>query len=323
MSSTANPAAEFARKTLDTLRGEDRDLFLYSGGIYPQPANQLVLSVLQRNPRKKNVSLLLTTYGGDAHQAYRLARLFRRLYKSFRVVVFGPCRSAGTLIAVGANALSFGVIGELGPLDVQLPKPDEIVLQSSGLDALEALAMLREAAFDAFESYMVEIVNKSSGRVSTKTACDISAQLVIGLFQPISQQIDPHKLSEVNRMMKIAKDYGERLGTPNLKTGQLDHLIEDYPSHGYIIDHEEAGDIFDKVLAASEAESATAGFHSNEVVTPASPATAKVIDIVSELEKLAETDSNGDQNEADQTNTKRRARRKGNPAPRKRKQEGS
>ena len=77
--------------------------------------------------------------------------------------------------------------------------------------------MLREAAFDAFESYMVEIINKSSGRVSTKTACDISAQLVIGLFQPICQQIDPHKLSEVNRMMKIAKDYGERLGTPNLK----------------------------------------------------------------------------------------------------------
>jgi ClpP class serine protease len=41
--------------------------------------------------------------------------------------VSGYCKSAGTLIALGANELAFGEHGELGPLDVQIAKRDEVL----------------------------------------------------------------------------------------------------------------------------------------------------------------------------------------------------
>ena len=36
------------------------------------------------------------------------------------------CKSAGTLLLIGATSLIISDRGELGPLDVQLSKPDEI-----------------------------------------------------------------------------------------------------------------------------------------------------------------------------------------------------
>ncbi len=216
---------------LADLGEQDRDLFLYSGSIDQNSVNDFFLAVLTRQEKpRSNISLILTTWGGDPHQAYRMAWLLKRLYSTFRVVVLGPCKSAGTLVAVGANELAFGLFGELGPLDIQLTKPDEIAVTNSGLDTLGALAIMRSQAFNSFEENMVDIIKKSRGLVSMKAASDMAAQLVIGLFQPMIQQIDPHRLSEVNRMMRIAKEYGKKLGMPNLKDdkeSQLDRLIEE------------------------------------------------------------------------------------------------
>lgn len=182
-----------AQQTLKDLEQDDRDLFLFSGEISHQTVSKLIPIVLRaREERGRGkASLVLTTNGGDAHYAYRLARLFQVLYEgpeNFRVVVLGPCKSAGTLVAVGAGDLAMGLFGELGPLDVQLAKRDEIALQASGLDTLGALATVQANAFDAFETYMVTIINRSRGTVSTKTACDIAATIVSGVFQPIASR---------------------------------------------------------------------------------------------------------------------------------------
>ena len=305
---------------LADLGEQDRDLFLYSGSIDQKSVNDFFLAVLTRQEKpRSNISLILTTWGGDPHQAYRMAWLLKRLYSTFRVVVLGPCKSAGTLVAVGANELAFGLLGELGPLDIQLTKPDEIAVTNSGLDTLGALAIMRSQAFNSFEENMVDIINKSRGLVSMKAASDMAAQLVIGLFQPMIQQIDPHRLSEVNRMMRIAKEYGKKLGMPNLKDdkeSQLDRLIEDYPSHGFIIDKDEAGTIFNTVLEASEHETNTAIIYPYSL-TPSDK--TKVIDIGTGLEKLvAELDGDKmEETEHGETTVgqtgpkKRRASRKG------------
>ena len=89
-----------------------------------------------------------------------------------------------------------------------------MVLQSSGLDHLGTLTLIRSHAFAAFQDYMLQLVGKSQGAISTKTACEIASQLVAGLFEPISAQIDPHRVSEVQRVMDIAKMYGKRLEAP-------------------------------------------------------------------------------------------------------------
>lgn len=280
--------AKIVEKIFSNLESEDRDLFLYSGAVDKQSVNELFKVVLGRKDQlRSNVSLILTTWGGDPHQAYRMARLLQKFYSNFRVVVMGPCKSAGTLVTIGANELAFGFLGELGPLDMQLYKPDEIGVINSGLDTLGALAIMRNHAFAVFEDCMMDIINKSRGTVSMKTASDVASQLVIGLFQPIVRQIDPHRFSEVNRMMKITKEYGKRLGMPNLKDekeSRLDNLIEDYPTHEFIIDKYEAETIFETVLDASELEQSATMIYMDVATRPSHEAI--IIDMEVELKKL-------------------------------------
>jgi hypothetical protein len=47
--------------------------------------------------------------------------------------------------------------------------------------------------------------------------------------------------------MRIAREYGARLKSPLLKPGMLERLVQDYPSHGFVIDKEEAEKYFSTV----------------------------------------------------------------------------
>lgn len=250
----ADKASLLAESVATYITDSDSDLYLYNGPIRDEGANQFIKTVLARTSKRVYSSLVLTTYGGDPDAGFRMARVLQRHYKATRLFVVGPCKSAGTLIAIGAYELIFGPLGELGPLDIQLARRDEMVLRSSGLDHLTAFALVQSQAFEAFEQYMLQIVGKSQGAISTKTACEIASQLVTGLFEPITAQIDPHRLGEVQRTMAIAKAYGLRLKHPNLKTGALDKLIEEYPSHSHVIDFVDSCELFEHVRELDDKE---------------------------------------------------------------------
>ena len=52
--------------------------------------------------------------------------MFQRSYKKFIVLVSGYCKSAGTLVACGAHELVFSDAGEIGPIDIQMEKKDDL-----------------------------------------------------------------------------------------------------------------------------------------------------------------------------------------------------
>jgi len=70
------------------------------------------------------------------------------------------------------------------------------------------------------------------------------------LYKPIYAQIDPMHLGIINRAMGIAWSYGYRLISKgnNIKKSKmeatLDRLIRDYPSHRFVIDRDEAKELF-------------------------------------------------------------------------------
>ncbi len=51
----------------------------------------------------------------------------------------------------------------------------------------------------------------------------------------------------MERYLKIASEYGERLRTNNVKNGSLTQLLVGYPSHGFIIDRREAETLFEDI----------------------------------------------------------------------------
>ena len=289
---TKNPNSINVNEIFSQLENYDRELFLYSGYIDQRFVDKFLGSI-SSNCSYPKISLILTTFGGDPDQAYRMASILKKLFSgTFRVIVVGPCKSSGTLVAVGADELSFGLFGELGPLDVQLTKQDEIGVFSSGLDTLGALEIICDKALKAFKEYMIDIIRRSRSAVSMKTASDVAAQLVVGLFQPMVQQVDPHKLSEVNRKMEIAREYGRRLGMSNLKGDKekmLDRLVKGYPSHGFIIDKDEAETIFEKVFPICQFEQQVTIKYPEEAFFPSS-GEPKIINIRAELEKLKSQD---------------------------------
>lgn len=240
------------------ITNENTDLYLFVGEITKASAAEFTSVVCARTTRRPMATLFLTSNGGDPHAAYRMAKALRRAYTTVRLLVAGPCKSAGTLIALGANEIAFANGGELGPLDVQLTKPDEIFVLGSGLDVLQALKMITDSAFESFEQFMVNLGARSGGAISTKMAADVAGGLATKLFEPISAQIDPMRLGEVQRAIRIARAYGERLSVShqNLKAGALDSLIDGYPSHGFVIDMEEAKKLFVSVTELSPSEAA-------------------------------------------------------------------
>lgn len=226
------------------------DIFLFSSGISYGSGEEFIDTV-SKNRKRDNVVLILSTYGGDPDAAYRIARFLQDHYKRFTLHVYGFCKSAGTLLALGANDIVMGDRAEFGPLDVQLHKPDEFMHRVSGLDITKALASISDSAWEAFQNCFLSVRARSGGVITTKTASEIAAQVVTGLFSPITQNIDPLKLGEMQRSMDIAVDYGMRLGASReLATA----LAANYPHHGFVIDFAESKRLFNCVKPPNEAE---------------------------------------------------------------------
>ncbi len=240
------------------------DVFLYLGSIDRHGYEDISRLCREEKTRAK-VLLVLSTLGGDAHAGYRIARALTHHYGGYSILVPGLCKSAGTLICLGARELIMADQAELGPLDVQVRKSDELFDMGSGLDTVQALNYLQDQAMNAFRNYMVDLT--VGGGISTRMAAEIASKLATGLFGPVYGQIDPIRVAEMQRAIEIAYAYGERLSSAskNLKADALGRLVSNYPSHSFVIDRKEAREIFAEIRQATgfEQELALATYSDN------------------------------------------------------------
>lgn len=277
------------------------DILIYNGEIERQHSLK-VINLIRKANKRKNLFFILVTRGGSADAAYRMARCFQQNYEKFIVFVPGYCKSAGTLIVIGAHEIVMSDEGELGPLDIQLAKSDELFEMSSGLTVMSALSTLQNKAFSMFEQTFLTLKAKSGGKITLKTAMEISSNLTQGLFGRIYQQIEPNYLGEVGLAMNIANEYGNRLNkaSKNLKDGAIASLTAAYPAHGFVIDRDEASELFSKVRKPT-ADEISLSESLNECVADISydqiGSDEPLIDFISkELGKDAIIGSEGDEN---------------------------
>jgi hypothetical protein len=223
------------------------DIFQYNGKINPTNACSFI-EALCGDQKNEKLYLVLNTSGGDADAAYRMARCIQERYKSFTIFVTGPCKSAGTLIAIGAQEVVFSPYGELGPLDVQNRKQDRLGHSQSGLVVKQGTNTLISQAHEGYFTAIDSILTKTGNGVSFPIAAKAASDLVHAIYSPILAKIDPEAVGENERSMKIAEAYGIRLNifSGNLKpatendTGGLRYLLDSYPSHSFVIKQWEA-----------------------------------------------------------------------------------
>jgi hypothetical protein len=139
--------------------------------------------------------------------------------------------------------------GEVGPLDVQLTRRDEIWGRRSGLTTRSALADLKSHSFDLFEHFMFAITAKSRGSVSFKLAAEIAGRVTAELMSKVYEQINPEALGQDFMDLSVATKYCQRLVkySKNLKPGAIQRLVFEYPSHDFVIDLQEAKELFHRV----------------------------------------------------------------------------
>jgi Serine dehydrogenase proteinase len=218
---------------VNKISDKDIDVVLYCGNIAP-PGHAFIHNLMANiSIKRKNVLFYLTTLGGLADEGYRIMRCIQDNYPKGKINLFvdGYCESAGTLMATGAHEITMSDTAELGPLDVQIYKKDEIGELTSGLTPGQALSTLQSQTFNTFTDYFSDIYERLGGLLSTQNITKIATELTIGCLEPIYRQIDPMRLTEYERSVLIAKQYGSRLssGISNLLAewcpGQPDHGI--------------------------------------------------------------------------------------------------
>ncbi len=274
------------------------DILFYYGAINRMGYHRLSAILESIVDKQDRLCLILVTYGGDPSAADRMARALRHYYRNIDILIPDICKSAGTLMCIGSNKLIIGDRGELGPLDIQLSKPDELFENMSGLDIIQAIELLKQQTLTSFEGYLINI-RKDIG-IKTKTASDIAMGLTASLINPMASKIDPITLGEHQRAMQIAKEYGERLNSDSksLKSGALLKLIGDYPSHGFIIDRKEARDLFEHVIAPDDETNKLYVWSRDFVDTTTMPDDPIIADLVKE----SATQNNQEDNNNEETN---------------------
>ena len=110
---------EHIRRYEDTA---DRSLIVFCGPIVPDLITPFADAVLDA-ANDKPLDLMLTSLGGDAETALRLASMCHADRDEFRVIVPDTAASAATLLALAAESIVMSSTSALGPIDPQVLLP--------------------------------------------------------------------------------------------------------------------------------------------------------------------------------------------------------
>jgi hypothetical protein len=99
------------------------------------PDIDLIVEALRTLPSDRPLDLLLNTPGGLPDVAQHLMAYLRSRHSRVRVLVPNMAKSAGTLMALAADAIVMGPPSQLGPIDPQLPYKGQLLPAHAVVDS--------------------------------------------------------------------------------------------------------------------------------------------------------------------------------------------
>jgi hypothetical protein len=217
----------------------------------PRIADALRIALFRN--QEPRLAVLVHSPGGSATCAYQLGTAFAQRDKGFVCIVPRYAKSAATLMALGAEQIVLGRLGELGPLDAQIVNSDRDESMSA-LDEVLSLERLQKFALDTLDVTMQFLVAKTRKKVDA--ILPMATQFVHGLVHPLFNGIDAVRYTQLSRTLKVAEEYAVRLMAPRLGRETAvriaNRLILDYPEHAFAIDFNEIKEIGLAVEAPTE-----------------------------------------------------------------------
>ncbi len=138
---------------------------------------------------------------------------------------------------------------ELGPLDAQLRDPTGSAKPKSALNVFKALEHLQRYSMESLDLATVLFIKK--GGMDIPYAIEKALGFVSCIVAPLYEQVNPMELGEAGRELEVGEEYSKRImkryGYHSLSDEEIQaityRLVRQYPTHGFVIDIEEAKDI--------------------------------------------------------------------------------
>lgn len=189
---------------------------------------EIFFEILQKTGKVEILDLFLLSPGGFTDSAFKMAKWCRQYSDKFNIIIPYYAKSAATLLSLGADSLIMSPSSELGPIDPQISIPDGYgrTIPVSALSIKDALKI-------------IEKITEGNPEKAYK-------------YLPLIEKIDLNVLGEYDRAIQSSKQYASKLlETGNLLSEEkkLEHkkiaqqLTEEYYSHGYSIDRQEAREL--------------------------------------------------------------------------------
>lgn len=215
----AEHADRYSRQELIRLYEDENDcrlivmvdaIFAYSVPLFEE--------LIHDADKGQDLHLMLHSPGGDGETAVRLARAAQARCDRLSVIVPDRAKSAGTLLAMGANQILMGPTSDLGPVDPQLQFPDGTL--TSAKNVIDAVAAAEEAVKRTPETYpihaallsnvdalMVELARSALGRTTdlVKEALGSNPTRTKSLITSIAKAVD-------KPLIKAPKSHGAIFG---------------------------------------------------------------------------------------------------------------
>lgn len=200
-----------------------RQLISYVGGIdtsIDRDDPVKIVDLLHNVRSDEDLDFILQTPGGDINAAHKIMNQIRSCVGSGRLRVIVPdyAKSAGTLMAIAADAIVMSDMSELGPID-----PQVIVSDGDGTQRYHSVMNY----LDAYD----ELVHKVNTEPNNE-----AARIMLGRLSPVTVKLFQ---SIRNRAQQIAEDHlkaGMFKDTGNWSL-TASNLIDTkkWPSHGQMI----------------------------------------------------------------------------------------
>ena len=179
----------------------------------------------------RKISLFLYTRGGDMVAPLKIVKLIRSYCDEFEVLVPYRCHSAGTLIALGADKIVMGKLGELSPVDPATMHPYN---SQNPLNPQQKL----EIRVEDLNSYF--LLAQEMAKVKEDQMNEV--------FKNLVEKIHPLSLGNAYRAFRMGKMIAEKLlemaKERKLSKEEIKKIVEEVTSkiciHGYPITRDEA-----------------------------------------------------------------------------------
>ncbi len=152
--------------------------------------------------KKDNIDLFLYTRGGDMVTPIRIVKLIRNYCKKFSLLVPYRAHSAGTLIALGADEIVMGKLGELTPVDPTTTHPFNP--RDLAVDPKKPMSI----SVEDITSYL--LLAKEKGKVKENQMGEIYENLTKHLY-PNPKHLHPLALGNVYRAQRMSRMLSEKL----------------------------------------------------------------------------------------------------------------